>query len=140
METQKTHVEVEKELFWTETTPITTTTRSCSKHRSSHQRQPRISEELLRTLQQSASGPSTGARASSDSRGGYPRVGPEGPGQPARRSLQCHRFRTACARWCRAALVSFNSTNLVSCWFAAYTRRSPSMIKNVCILNNSLHK
>ena len=94
---------------------------SCSQHGCSHQRQPCISEELLRTLQQLASGLHAGAHTSSDGSGGYPRVGPEEPGQTSQHSLLCHRYRQPAPDSAGQPRVSLNSTNLVSCWFAAYT-------------------
>lgn len=119
------------------TTTSTTTTQS-SKHGCSHQRQPCISEEMLRTLQQLASGLSAGARTYSDSGGGYPPVEPEEPGQAAQHSLQCHHYRTDIAGQTHSFLLAQQFQ--WSCWCAAYTSRSPSSIKNVCILNNLLHK
>lgn len=140
MQTQKTHVEVEVGLIWTETPTITTTTRSCSKHGCSHQRQPGLSEELLRSLQQLASGLSEGASHLLRQQRRIPAGGTRGAatGDPAQSAVSS--LQDGLRQHGRAARVSFHSTNLVSCWFAACTRRLPRSIKNVCILNNLLHK
>ncbi len=132
--------EREADLDWDKPHPPTlptSITRSCSKHGCSHQRQPCISEELLRTLQQFASGLSAGARTSSDSSGGTLRW--DLRSRDRRPNIVCSVIVTG---WAApdGVRISFDSTNLVSCWCAAYTGRSPSSIKNGCILNNLLHK
>lgn len=129
-------------LIWPAPLPPSTTP-SCFKHGCSHQRQPCISEELLRTLQKLASGLSTGGsrylrqRYTADTRGWDPRSrGQAGPAQ------SCSVIVTSrgCTRQSQGSRCSFGSTNLVCCLCGAYTRRTPSAIKNVCILNNLPHK